>query len=410
MTLTAERRALLHALAGRWGTPLYVYDFEVVRERVALLAGFDVVRYAQKANSNLSLLRRMRALGVRLDAVSAGEIQRALLAGFEPEEVQFTADVLDLATLDLLARVPVPVNLGSADMIEQVADVSHVRDVTLRVNPGFGHGHDIKVSTGGRASKHGIWATDLQGAVERCAAAGLRVTGLHMHIGSGSDFEHLSKIRESIVRAAEVVGGDLRTISTGGGLPVPYRPEETAFDVDAYLRDWEETRAEIVARRGAAIELEVEPGRFLVAESGVLLTEVRACKRNDDLEYVLVDAGFDSLIRPAMYGAYHHVSKLTPEEQAPVRPTIVAGPLCESADMFTQTKGGLIDPRPLAPCAVGDLLCVHGAGAYASSMASNYNSRLFAAEVLLEGDEAVLIRERQTFEQLVANELAAEQG
>ena len=395
---------LIRQLAARYGTPLFVYDFRIVAERVRDLEGFDVVRYAQKANSNIHLLRRMRELGVKVDAVSAGEVRRALLAGFGEEDIEFTADIFDGTILELLSRHPVHVNVGSPDMVDQLARRGLETEITVRVNPGFGHGHDLKVSTGGRHSKHGVWFDQLEHLVRRTADAGVSVTGVHMHIGSGSDFEHLSKIRECMERSARVVGPELRKISTGGGLPVPYREGEEAFAVDRYLGDWQETQRALESELGRPIALEVEPGRYLVAESGMLITEVRALKSNDGLPYVLVDAGFDSLIRPAMYGAYHHISILG-RDDAPVEPRVVAGPLCESADMFTQTKGGVVEPRPLPEPRVGDLLCVHDAGAYASSMASNYNSRLIAPEILVDDDGARLIRRRQTFDDLIAPEL-----
>ncbi len=395
---------LIRDLAARYGTPLFVYDFRTIERRVRDLSGFDVVRYAQKANSNVHLLRRMRRLGVKVDAVSAGEIRRALLAGFEIDDIEFTADIFDRAVLELLRQHPVHVNVGSPDMVDQLARHGVGTEITVRVNPGFGHGHDLKVSTGGRHSKHGVWYDQLEELAKRAAAAGVVVTGVHMHIGSGSDFEHLSKIRECMERSARAVGSTLRSISTGGGLPVPYREGEPHFAVDRYLGDWLATKQTLESELGRSLKLEVEPGRYLVAESGLLITEVRAIKDNDGLPYVLVDAGFDSLIRPAMYGAYHHISILGRDGE-PTEPRVVAGPLCESADMFTQTKGGVVEPRELPEPQVGDLLCVHDAGAYASSMASNYNSRLISPEVLVDEAGARLIRRRQSFDDLLAPEL-----
>jgi diaminopimelate decarboxylase len=395
---------LLRALASEHGTPLYVYHLDVVRERVRELSGFDVVRYAQKANSNLSLLRALRDLGLRVDAVSTGEVRRALLAGFPPEHVHFTADLFDRRILELLAHVDVHPNLGSADMVEQYAAIRPGRDVTLRLNPGFGHGHDLKVSTGGPQSKHGIWREQLPEVLDRLRRAGLRATGLHMHIGSGSDFEHLARVRAALHEAALEMREHLRVISTGGGLPTPYRAGEPRFDVASYTQAWLRTRHEIERAVGRELTLEVEPGRFLVAEAGLLLAEVRAIKRSGAVEYVLVDAGFDNLVRPAFYGAYHHISVLG-RDREPTSPRVVAGPLCESADMFTQAKGGLVEPRELPRVEIGDLVCIHDAGAYAASMASNYNSRLLAAEVLVDGDRPRLVRRRQTFEELVAAEV-----
>ncbi|REJ72984.1 MAG: diaminopimelate decarboxylase [Acidobacteria bacterium] len=397
--------ALLRRLAEEHGTPLYVMHWDVVQERFASLqAHFDVVRYAQKANSNLALLRRLRMLGAQVDAVSLGEVRRALAAGYPEASVHFTADLFTREALDYLADRKLHANLGSPDMIEQWAAIRPGTSVTLRLNPGFGHGHDLKVSTGGRHSKHGIWSADLPEVLERTRRAGLEVSGLHMHIGSGSDFEHLSKIRACMLDAALQVGESLEAISAGGGLPTPYRPGDKPFALDRYASDWLETRDELQQRLGRRIVIEVEPGRYLSAEAGGLLTEVRATKRNADLDYVLVDAGFDNLVRPAMYGAYHHVS-IVGKDALDQAPRVVAGPLCESADMITQGKGGVLEPRMLPEAAVGDLLWVHDAGAYAASMASNYNSRLLAAEVLVIGEDPFLVRRRQTIEQLLENEV-----
>ncbi|HEX9732793.1 MAG TPA: diaminopimelate decarboxylase [Thermoanaerobaculia bacterium] len=394
----------LRALAAEHGTPFYVYSAGVVRRRFRDLGGFDVVRYAQKANPNLSLLRFIRGLGAAVDAVSGGEVHRALAAGFRDDEIHFTADVFDRRILELLESHDLPVNLGSADMIEQFAAVRPGGAVALRINPGFGHGHDWKVNTGGAHSKHGIWYEELPAALERTARAGLTVTGVHVHIGSGSDFLHLSQVRRALADAALAASATVESISTGGGLPIPYHAGEPPFDVATYTRDWRETKRELEEAIGRELTIEVEPGRYLVAEAGLLVTEVRAVKQSGAVRYVLVDAGFDNLVRPAMYGAYHHISIVGRDEE-PTRPRVVAGPLCESADMFTQGKEGRVEPRELPAAEVGDLLCVHDAGAYAASMASNYNSRLLAPELLVEAGVARLVRRRQTVEELLAPEL-----
>jgi diaminopimelate decarboxylase len=349
---------LLQDLASEFGTPLYVYHTDVIQQRVENLRGFDLIRYAEKANSNIHLLRWLRTLGVEVDTVSAGEVRRALLAGFTEQEIVFTADLFDHFILDLLRHHEIHVNLGSPDMIEQYAATHPGSKVTLRVNPGFGHGHDRKVSTGGEESKHGIWYEQLPKVKERIAKAGLIVTGIHMHIGSGSDFEHLSRVRQGLSDAAHVFAETVMTISTGGGLPIPYRPDETPFDVIHFVRDWQETKDELESVLGRGLTMEVEPGRYLVAEAGVLLTEARGSKTSGGIDYILVDAGFDNLVRPALYGAYHHIS-IVGRDQEPTAPQVVAGPLCESADVFTQSKGGLLDPRPLPRAQVGDLLCIH---------------------------------------------------
>jgi diaminopimelate decarboxylase len=395
---------LLQELAKEYGTPLYVYQADIIRKRVEELAGFDIIRYAQKANSNLSLLKWIHHLGLKVDTVSAGEVHKALKAGFTEDEIVFTADLFDHSILDLLIHIDIHVNLGSPDMIEQYAVIRPDHAVTLRINPGFGHGHDRKVNTGGPESKHGIWHEQLSRILERTAKAGLSVTGIHMHIGSGSDFEHLSRVRHALQEAALIASDSVTTISAGGGLPVPYHPGDASLDIKHFVQDWLDTKAELQQTLGRSLSMEVEPGRFLVAEAGLLLTEVRGTKTSGDLEYILVDAGFDNLVRPAMYGAYHHISILGRDDH-PAALRIVAGPLCESADMFTQGKGGLVETRLLPQAQIGDLLCIHDTGAYAASMASNYNTRPIAAEVLVEGESARLIRRRQTLDDLTAQEI-----
>lgn len=395
----------LAALASRYGTPLYVQDLDPLPGRVAELEGFDVVRYAMKANPSLALLRAIRAAGAQVDCVSEGELIRARAAGFTADEITFTSDVFDRRALALVAETGVQVNLGSPDMIEQYAEVGPRRGVTLRVNPGFGHGHNQRVNTGGTSSKHGIWHDELPAAVSRARAAGLEVTGLHVHIGSGSDLEHLRQVAGAMVDQVQRVGPSVTTISAGGGLPVPYRAGDTELDVAALVGVWQEARAQIAAALGHEVQLEVEPGRFLVAREGVMLAEVRAVKTVGDLPWVLVDAGFHNLARPMLYGAFHGITVLGKEDAA-LRPTVIAGPLCESSDVFTQTAEGEVVTRELPECVVGDLLCFHGTGAYGASMASQYNSMAIAAEVVIQEGTPRLARTRTDLDAQLEKELA----
>src|SRR5262249_14059783 len=191
---------------------------------------------------------------------------------------------------------------------------------------------------------------------------------------------------------------ELRTLSAGGGIPIPYRPGEPRFDLQRFTAAWRETKSGVEADLGHPIRLEIEPGRYLVAEAGALLAEVRGTKRQGGVDYVLVDAGFHNLVRPALYGAWHQISVVGAPGGARGTPKVVAGPLCESADVFTQDRDGRLDPRLLPEVREGDLLCIHDAGAYAASMASNYNSQPFAAEVLVDGREARLVRRRQSLD------------
>jgi len=402
--------ALLARLAREHGTPLYVQGAAGVRRQIARLAGFDVVRYAMKANSSIALLEVIRGAGAQVDCVSAGEIARALSAGWAPEETCFTADLFSRASLEAVARYRVPVNLGSLDMIEQYAAAVREdgpRGVTIRLNPGFGHGHSKKVNTGGDETKHGIHVSQLGEARRRAEAAGLHLAGLHMHIGSGTDLDHLRRVRDAMVAAAREAGDRVEAVSPGGGLPVPYREGEDEFDVEGFTEIWREARGPLTDALGRAPRIEVEPGRYLVAEAGCLLTEVRAVKEVAGHPCALVDAGFNDVCRPMVYGAFHQVS-IVGRDDEPAAPTLVAGPLCESSDVLTQGPGGAPLPQPLPAPRIGDLLCVHDTGAYAASMASNYNSMPIAAEVLVEDDGAVrLARPRQSIDALVQAELDA---
>jgi diaminopimelate decarboxylase len=404
--------ALLQSLARQHGTPLWVYDAATIRARIAELRAFDTIRFAQKANSNVHLLRLMREQGVVVDAVSRGEILRALAAGFKSDlnaqgasGIVFTADLFDHATLATVVEHRVPVNAGSIDMLHQLGAVSPGHPVWLRINPGFGHGHSNKTNTGGEHSKHGIWHAELDDALAAVQQHGLRLIGLHMHIGSGVDYAHLQEVCHAMVQLVKRAGTDLQAISAGGGLSIPYREGEPRIDTAHYFSLWDDARRSIAAHLGHAVHLELEPGRFLVAEAGVLVTEVRATKPMGGNHFTLVDAGFSDLMRPSMYGAYHGMG-LIPADHMP-RPTVetvVAGPLCESGDVFTQAEGGVVLTRALPQAKVGDLLVLHDAGAYGASMSSNYNSRPLAAEVLVDGDSHRLIRRRQTVEELLALE------
>ena len=406
-------------LADEFGTPLWVYDAQVIRERIAQLKAFDTIRFAQKACSNIHILKLMREQGVKVDAVSRGEILRAVAAGYvaggEPSDIVFTADVMDEATLATVVEYQVPVNVGSIDMLHQLGAVSKGHSVWLRINPGFGHGHSNKTNTGGEHSKHGIWHTDLNAALDAIRQHGLHLSGLHMHIGSGGDYSHLQEVcgaMVALVKRTKDHGHDLLAISAGGGLSIPYREDDARIDTEHYFGLWNEARKQAEAIVGHPLGLELEPGRFLVAESGVLLGTVRATKNAGNNHFVLVDTGFNELMRPSMYGSYHgmHIQRrgvgVLPNEGEGSRDSVVAGPLCESGDVFTQGDGGVVLPRTLGDAQVGDLLVIHNTGAYGASMSSNYNTRPLAAEVLVDGDKVQLIRRRQTVEELLALELA----
>jgi len=342
-------------LAERFGTPTYVYNAAKIIERINDLKQFDLIRYAQKACSNIAILDLVRRHGVLVDAVSAGEVHRALKAGYRHAkdvrghgaaarhpEIVYTADIFDRESLETVIKLGIPVNCGSPEMIGQLGERAPGREITLRINPGFGHGHSQKTNTGGEQSKHGIWHEQLDDCLRRADHHGLTVSGLHMHIGSGTDLEHLAHVCGSMEKAALAVGRTITTISAGGGLPTPYRQEQTYVDLHQYFQLWDAARKRLEAQFDHALTLEIEPGRYLVAESGYLISEIRAVKRMGANTFYLLDAGFNNLARPILYGAYHPMSVCpqSPAGQASgstrMHDVVVGGPLCESGDIFTQ--------------------------------------------------------------------------
>jgi diaminopimelate decarboxylase len=421
------------ALARQYGTPLWLLHAPTITAQIARLASFDVIRYAQKANSNIHVLRLMRAAGVMVDAVSLGEIERALVAGYqaEGEEIVFTADLLDHATLAKVVQHKIAVNAGSLDMLRQLGSASPGHRVWLRINPGFGHGHSQKTNTGGENSKHGIWHTELDAALALVAQHGLQLVGLHMHIGSGVDYGHLQQVCGAMVRLTGLVraaGHDLQAISAGGGLSIPYHANQAdqsgatrqdEVDTAHYFQLWHAARKQVAEQFGHPIRLEIEPGRFLLAQAGALLAQVRAVKNVGQRHFMLIDAGFNDLMRPAMYGSFHRISLPGRSASTHQVPYVVAGPLCESGDVFTQQEGGLVQTRLLPEAQVDDFVLIHDTGAYGASMSSNYNSRPLLPELLIDeggsggapsGGEPVarsvrLIRRRQTMAELLQLEL-----
>lgn len=398
-------------LVKEFGTPVYVYEWETIAQRVEDLEKFDVIRFAQKACSNIAILNRLQRKGVVVDAVSSGEIRRAMAAGFSSgdHEIVYTADIFEPAALELVLEHNLHVNCGSPDMISQLGERRPGSNVTLRINPGFGHGHSQKTNTGGEQSKHGIWHSQIDDCLRRADQFGVTVTGLHMHIGSGTDLEHLSEVCSAMEQAANAVGRTVTTISAGGGLPVPYTEQETYVDIAKYFELWDASRHRLAEKFGHAIKLEIEPGRFLSAESGSLIAEVRSVKKMGDNLFFLLDAGFNDLARPVMYGAHHPISVCGSDghgvEDREQVDAIVGGPLCESGDIFTQREGGFVDSRRLPMCRVGDYVILENAGAYGFVMSSNYNGKLRAPEVLIEDGTPKLIRARETFDDLIRGEV-----
>ncbi|ACL30787.1 diaminopimelate decarboxylase [Buchnera aphidicola] len=392
-------------LIKKYSPPFWVYDADIIYKKINLLRKFDVIRFAQKSCSNINILRLMKNKNVKIDAVSLGEIERALLSGFKPStnEIIFTADILDEETLLKVEKYKIPVNAGSLDMLKQLGKISPGHHVWLRINPRFGYGHSKKTNTGGENSKHGIWHPEQ--AIPIIKKYKLKLIGLHMHIGSGVNYLHLKKVSQAMIKYAFQLNQKISSISVGGGLPIPYKFNDQPIDIKKYFMLWDIARKKISKFLGEKIELEIEPGRFLVAESGILISKVWATKKMGNKNFVLVDVGFNDLMRPTMYGSYHHISVIYGDDrkmnEKETIDTVVAGPLCESGDIFTQKEGGTVQTRKLPTIKVGDYLIFHDTGAYGAAMSSNYNTRPLIPEILLKNNDSIVIRRRQTIEEIL---------
>jgi len=225
-----------------------------------------------------------------------------------------------------------------------------------------------------------------------------------MHIGSGTDLQHLADVCGALEATARNVGRSITSISAGGGLPTLYQDGDEYVDLEQYFQLWDATRQRLQNEFGHAVTLEIEPGRYLVAESGYLITEIRAVKQMGENLFYLLDAGFNNLARPILYGSYHPMSICSQQPSDKIQAVVVGGPLCESGDIFTQEEGGFVALRDLPVAQVGDLLIIERAGAYGFVMSSNYNSKPISAEVLVHEGQAHLIRRRQTIDDLLVLE------
>ncbi|MEO6741521.1 MAG: diaminopimelate decarboxylase [Chthoniobacteraceae bacterium] len=418
---------LIRKIAAKVGTPFWFYDAAVLRQRIADIkfmtsAPGVQARFAMKACPVTKVLREMAAANIWIDAVSGNEALRALRAGHAPGNnppvVCFTADVFRDNALDVVLKNHLLPNIGSPGMIRQLADAGYRGPVSIRVNPGFGHGHVNTCDTGGPSSKHGIWHSDLLAVNDAALAAGLTVTMLHAHIGSGPKFEEL---HENLTRLAldfrELIPHfpQLNAVSLGGGIPHNYRDRESQVPIEPLRELFTSCHQRIKAAAHRDIRLEIEPGRYYVAPSCTLITQVHDIKRTETnakgsgATFVMVDAGFVDLVRPAMYGSYHQIEVLGKEHEDPNQPRepiVVAGPLCESGDVFT--RGGADEelvPRLLPRPEPGDLLAIRDAGAYGYAMSSNYNSIGKAPQVWAEPDSTVeIISRRETIEDILKAE------
>ena len=395
----------LPTVAKEYGTPVYVYSESALTAAFqsyeqAFAANQPLICYAVKANGNLNVLKHFAALGAGFDIVSGGELQRVLAAGGDASKVIFSGVGKSIDEIKLALQAGVKCfnveSLPELDRISAVAaELGMTAPISLRINPDVDAQTHPYISTGLKENKFGIAFVDAMGAYRHAAALpNLRIVGIDCHIGS--QLIDLSPLAEALERLLVLVdqlaaeGIVLQHIDIGGGVGIVYN-DEAQPDLQAYA----DTVARLLA--GRPQHLVMEPGRSLVGNAGLLLTHVEFVKQGEGKNFVIVDAAMNDLMRPALYQAYHAIEAVEPHSDVPAVLTDVVGPICETGDFLAKD-------RELAVLA-GDLLVVKSAGAYASSMASNYNTRTRAAEVMVKQGEQRLIRRRENISDLWRDEM-----
>ncbi|MFA9425376.1 diaminopimelate decarboxylase [Natronorubrum sp. A-ect3] len=401
--LTAWEPTRLESLAGEYETPLYVLDLDRIKENARRLeSAFPdaEILYAVKANALSDVLETLHGEGIGLECASAGELTRALAVTDSGADVHYTAvnppaRDLDIAVEAWEAFPELTITAGAEDTIDRLAERGYDGRLCLRVNPGIGAGHHEKVQTGANA-KFGVPAERAVDVLADAADRGFDIVGIHAHVGSGVSSDQLDAHREFVSRMGELARdviddvGDLEFLDIGGGFGVPYREDDTPLDLEAVADATRESVGDVDA------QLTIEPGRYFVADAGVLLTAVNTVKDARETTLVGVDAGMTTLLRPAMYDAYHPIRNLTAdssdtESSREETAQTIAGPICESGDVFCTD-------RKLPASERGDLLAIGNTGAYGYEMANQYNSRPRPASVVIDDGVARLARRRETID------------
>lgn len=398
-------------LASEYGTPLYVIDEMRVRDNYQRVhqafsneyADFQIF-YAAKANTNLAVMRILEQEGSGIDAVSPGEIYTALLAGFTPERILFTGNNVTTEELQFALDAGVRMNLDSISMMERLAELPGAEGtkISFRVNPMVGAGHHDHCITGGELSKFGIMENEAVDVYEKAQNLGFNPVGIHTHIGSGILDPEPFKLAVQVLmdvagRVHKDAGVNFEFIDFGGGLGIPYTPDENVLDIEKFAREIVALYKDKLYEHGMDNPtMCIEPGRYIVGDASFLLARVNTVKQSYR-KFVGVDAGFNTLLRPTMYGSYHHIVVADRPEAEPTQNIDVAGNICESGDLFARD-------RPLPEIKEGDVIAIMNAGAYAFSMASQYNSRPRPGEVIVREGHSDVIREKETYADLLSKQ------
>lgn len=389
-------------VCAEFGTPLYVYDAEkMVAQYQKLVKAFEGVnvriKYATKALTNQTVLKVLRKAGAGADAVSVQEIKLALMAGFTPDDIMFTPNCSDFEEIREAVSLKVTVNIDNIPFLEKFGqEFGDSYPICVRINPHIDAGGNKKIMTGHKRSKFGISIDQMAQVYTLTDQYKLNITGVHVH--SGSDFKNA----EAFVQAAEVVFQvammftGLKFLDFGSGFKVAYKEGDYTTDIDDLGRKMKEAFAGFCKRYGKDLEIWFEPGKYLVSESGYLFTSANVVKETPACTFVGLNSGLNHLIRPMMYDAYHSIFNVS-NPNGIQKTYDVVGYICETDTFGTDME--------LSEVNVGDIIGLRNAGAYGFSMSSNYNSRFRPAEVMILDGKAVLIRKRETMEDLLRNQI-----
>ena len=394
-------------LAQKYKTPLYVIDENKIRENYRRLykafsqyyKDFNMF-YACKANTNLAVMRILEEEGSGIDAVSPGEIYTSLFAGFDPSRILYTGNNVTNEELEFALSSGVRLNVDSISQLKRLSKIpgSEGLEISFRVNPMVGAGHHDHCITGGPLSKFGIMEEEAVDVYKMAQDMGFKPVGIHSHIGSGIlDPEPFMLAVRTLMdiagRVHEGAGVEFDFIDFGGGIGIPYTPEESKLDINVFAEKITDLFKDKLKEYSLGKPtMCIEPGRYIVGDASVLLTQVNSIKQSYR-KFAGVDAGFNTLLRPTMYDSYHHIVVADKPDAEATQKIDIAGDVCESGDLFARD-------RPMPEIEEGDVLAILNAGAYSFSMSSQYNSRPRPAEVLVKDGESEVVRERETFADL----------
>lgn len=393
-------------LCAKYGTPLYVYDTEVIENQYNKLqkAFSDIktlrINFAMKALSNISILKFMHSLGSCVDTVSIQEVKLCLHVGFQPEQIGFTPSGVPWEEIEEAVSLKVKIHLDSIPLLEKFGKKYGASyPVGIRLNPHVMAGGNLKISTAHERSKFGISILQVDDIQRVMQETGLVIDGLHQHTGSEiKEAETFLQVAEIMLDAAKKFP-DLQYLDFGGGFKVPYKPHDKGTDMAKVGKVISKRFNDFCKEYGRELTLVFEPGKYLSAECGNLFVTVNIVKHNPSVSFAAVDSGLNHLIRPMMYDAYHEIANVSNPLKDKKLYNVV-GYICET-DNFAED-------RPLPEITEGDILCLLNAGAYGFTMASNYNSRFKPAEVMIHKGKDYLIRQRETMEDILKNQIEVE--